>query len=449
MAGITFSGLASGIDTDAIVTQLIELERQPITRLENDKSYLNSRLSAFSAFEEKLNALKSVFEDLDTSDELRSYSATTASEEYFTVTASSSADAGSYDIEVINLAQVQKDVSIGYASSSEENFTAGTVTINGIDIAIGDGDSLGTIVDKINEANGGETPTGVSAALINDGTTNGYRIVLSGDDASTTITASASGVSADGVALSFSTTQPAQQASINVDGINIVSDNNTISGALPGVTLTLLKPNITGETTHLGVDVDAEAVKEKIEAFATAYNDIVNFIGEQKESSWANDSGLQSPRRRLQSFLSTTIGVSGSFQSLVAIGAKTNKDDGTISFDSAKLNDAIANDLESVEKLFLGEDGVEGIAEKFTSYLDGITDSADGIYASRKKSTESSIRSIDEQIERIELRLEKREQIMREQFYNLELLMSQMNSTSNYLSQQMTMLNSMSSGGDN
>jgi flagellar hook-associated protein 2 len=190
-------------------------------------------------------------------------------------------------------------------------------------------------------------------------------------------------------------------------------------------------------------------IKEKITAIATAYNDIIGFIDEQKESSWANDSGLQATRRRLQSYLTTSVGVSGDFQSLVSIGIQTNKDDGTVSFDSATLTDAINNDLDSVENLLLGEDGVEGIAEMFTSYIDGITDSTDGLYATRKESTESSIKSIDEQIERIELRLEKREQTMREQFYNLELLMSQMNSTSSYLSQQMTMMSSISSSGGN
>ncbi len=450
MAGITFGGLASGLDTNAIISQLMELERQPISRLENDKNYLNSRLSAFSDFESELKSLLTSFEDIDTPDELRSYSASSASDEFFSLTASSTATKGDYDIEVLSLAQVQKDVSAGYTSSTEADFSAGTVTINdGTDdtfIAVDAGDSLADIVDKINLANTGDTATGIAAALINDGTASGSRIVLTGADASTTFTAT-SDVSAESTNLTFSNTQTATQASIKVDNITIVSDNNTISGAIPGVTLNLLKTNTTNETTHMSVDVDTEGVKSKIDAFVNAYNGIIDFISDQQDTSWGNDSGMRNAKRFIQNLLVTSVGGTGDYQHLVDIGISTNESNGTIKVNSTILNDAINNNLEDLEKLIVGESGVEGIAEKFTSYLESMTDSMEGLYASRKTSTESSIRSIENNIDQMELRLIKREETMKKQFYSLELLMSQMNSTSSYLSQQMTMINNMSGGG--
>ncbi len=287
----------------------------------------------------------------------------------------------------------------------------------------------------------------MAAALINDGTTNGARILLTGEDASTTFTAS-SDVSADSTALTFSNTQPATQASIKVDNITIVSDNNTITGAIPGVTLNLLKTNTATETTHMSVDVDTEGVKSKIDSFITAYNGIINFIADQQETSWGNDSGLRNAKRYLQNLLVTSVGGTGDYQYLVDLGISTDENDGTIKVNSTTLNDAISNNLEDVEKLIVGETGVEGIAAKFTSYLEGITSSSDGLYASRKTSTESSIRTIENNIAQMELRLIKREETMRKQFSSLELLMSQMNSTSSYLSQQMTMISNMNSGGN-
>ena len=447
MAAISFGGLASGLDTNTIVTELMRLERQPIKRLENDKSFLQTRLTAFSNFESKLKSLKSAFEKLDTSDELRSYSAKAASEDFFSVSAASTAAPGSYDIEVVSLARVQKDVSSGYTTASGTSFTAGTVTINGTDISIADGDSLADITDKINLANTGDTPTGVSAALINDGTAAGYRIVLTGKDASTAFTATVAGVSAEGTGLSFSNTQTAQQATVKVDNITMVSDNNTLTGAIPGVTLDLLKTNPPGEITKLSVDVDREAIKGKLNGFVTAYNDIIKFIDGQKDAGWANDNGMKTVRRNIQNLLVTGVGGTGAYQHLVDIGISTNKDDGTISFDSAKLDDAITNKMPDLEKLFAGETGVDGISKKYIDFLSSMTDSVNGIYASRKKSTDTSIRSIEDNINRIELRLEKRERSIREQFNSLELLMSQMNSTSSYLNQQMTMLSNMSMGG--
>ena len=445
MSSITFGGLATGLDTDSIVKELMALERKPIERLQNDKAYLNSRVQAFSEFEGKLKDLLTAMEDMDTSRELRSYTATSGSDEFFSATASGSAAPGSYQIEVRHLAQLQKDVSNGYASSDETNFSAGTITINGSDITIEDGDSLANIVDKINTANEGDTPTGITAALINDGSTNGYRIVLTGKDASTTFTASTDGVSADGVDLSFNNTQPAQQANIVVDGIDIVSDNNTISNAIPGVTLTLLKEHETGASTPFGVEIDQEGIKQKIDTFISAYNDIIKFVDDQSDTSWGRDSGLQSTKRRLQNMLVTNIDGTGDFHNLVALGFKTNKDDGTLSVDSTALQDAISENLESVEKLFLGEEGVEGITQRFKTFLDGITDSQDGIYASRKASTDSNIRRIDSNIETMEMRLEQREKTLRMKFEAMEKLVSSLNATGSYVTQQMSMISSMSS----
>lgn len=446
MASITFGGLASGLDTNAIIDALMDIERQPLERLERDKSFYKSRLEAFSTFDSKLDALKAAFEDIDTSSEFRSYSAKSASEEFFSVETSSLASAGSYAVEVVNLAQVQKDVSAGYASPSDPSFSAGSLSINGTNIAIDGGDALSTIVDKINAANAGDTPTGVSAALINDGTASGYRIVLSGEDASSTFSATATGVSANGTALTFTGTQTAQQATAIVDGITIVSNNNTLSGAIPGVTVNLLKENEAGEATSLSVSVDTEGVKAKLDQFVTAYNEIITFIADQKDTSWQNDSGLQSVKRRMQKMLVQNVGGTGSLQHLVDIGVSTDENDGTISLDATKINDLIANDFESLEQLFLGDGENGGIVESFSSYLDSVTSSVDGLYASKKKSTDSSIKGIDRNIQNMELRLEQRERSMRTQFEALELLMSSMNSTSSYLTQQISNMNNNNNG---
>ncbi|WP_319588647.1 flagellar filament capping protein FliD [uncultured Desulfobulbus sp.] len=442
MASITFGGLASGIDTDSIITQLMNIEKKPLTRLENDKSYLNTRLTAFSNFNTKLKALETAIEDLDSTNKFRSYSATLASEEYFSIQTSSSSKAGSYNVEVVNLAQVQKTASVGYASSSTSTFSAGIIDISGTTITVDPGDNLANIVDKINSVNTGDTATGVSAALINDGTTNGFRIVLTGQDASTEFTATATGVSADSRSLTFASTQTAQQASVIVDGLPIVSNNNTLKNAIPGVDLTLLKKNTTGATTQLSVDVDNDGVKVKLNTFVSAYNDIIKFITDQKDTSWANDSSLQSAKRRLQNMLVDSAGGSGSLHRLAEIGISTDKKDGTISLDSSKIDKIISEDFQSLENLFIGEDGSEGINDKFINYLSGLTDSTTGLYASKKKSTESAVKGIEKNIDNMELRLEKREKSMRSQFEALELLMSSMNATSTYLSQQISSMNS-------
>ena len=116
MASITFGGLASGLDTDSIITALMNVEKKPLTKLENDKTYLNTRLKAFADFNTKLKSFESSFKALNSTDQFRSYSATATSAEFFSLKATSTAKAGSYNIEVVNLARVQKTASVGYAS---------------------------------------------------------------------------------------------------------------------------------------------------------------------------------------------------------------------------------------------------------------------------------------------------------------------------------------------
>ncbi len=214
-----------------------------------------------------------------------------------------------------------------------------------------------------------------------------------------------------------------------------------LKNAIPGVDLTLLKTNTAGVSTQMSVAVDNEGVKKKLDAFVSAYNDIIKFVSDQKGSSWANDSSMQSAKRRMMGMLTEAVGGDNPLQRLVDIGIKTNKDDGTISLDSTKIEKLISEDFESLENLFLGKDGADGINDKFLNYLSGLTDSNQGLYASKKKSTESAVKGIERNIDSMNLRLEKREASLRAQFQSLELLMSSMNATSNYLTQQISSMN--------
>ncbi|MEZ4483764.1 MAG: flagellar filament capping protein FliD [Syntrophotaleaceae bacterium] len=266
-------------------------------------------------------------------------------------------------------------------------------------------------------------------------------MILTGDDAATTFSATVSGATtANGyAALTFSNTQPQSLASIVVDGIAITGESNTFDEAIPGVSFTVSKENALGESTSLSVEVDQGAVKSKIEGMVSAYNDIINFLDDQKDAGWGHDSGFRSAKRRLQNLLVTSVGGSGNISSLSQLGLKTQRD-GTLAIDSSTLENAIATDLESIDKLLAGEEGVEGISAQFVTYLENITDSFDGLLSSRKQSSDREIRRIEQNITNTEARLEKREQTLRAQFDALETLVSAMNQQSSFLTQQLSQL---------
>ncbi len=440
---ITFGGLATGLDTNAIISELMTIERQPITRLETDKSFFSSRLQAFKDLDGLLGSLQTKAEAIDTAAEIDSPGLKQSSDLYYSASATDTAGLGSYQIEVMSLAQVQKDVSGGYADKTTSTFGTGnmTLTVGGTPTSItidATNNSLEGIAKAINDA-----ATGVTATVINDGTSSPYRLVLSGDAVDKTFTLDTSGLSGGtDTNPAMTTTQAAQQAHIQVDNIDIYSNSNTIADAIPGVTLDLLKADATVATT-LSVSVDQDATKSKIQDFVNAYNAIVNQISSQKDADWGNDAGFRTVKRGLQSLLTTSIsGLSGSYSSLAELGFETQKD-GTISLNSTTLSKAMDTDYKGMVAVFAGETGIDGISKKFADLLTGMTDTTDGLLASKQKSTDDTISRIDDRIGRLEARMEIREKTLRSQFAAMESLVSAMNNQSSFLSQQMTNLANM------
>ncbi len=433
---IQIGGLATGLDTNELITELLRIERKPIERLEREQSYLKSRLDAFTKFDSKLQGLLEKAEGLASYDDIAANKAEAASEEYFSVSASASAEQGDYNINVVSLARREKEVSQGVADINAQEFGTGTLslTVGGqsVDITVdATNNSLGGIRDAINAAG-----AGVGASIINDGDPdNPYRLVLTADEAGTAVEATASLSGGTYASPLFTQTQEGTQAHIKVDGIDIYRNSNSITEAIPGVTIDLLKPHAgAAETTGVQVDLDVDAVEKKVKDFVTAYNDVVNFISDQSDSSWGRDSGLYMPMRRLQSMIGSALGGDNSIQTLTQLGVSTQKD-GTLKVDGAVLKDAISDDLDGVVGLFAGSAATEGLSAKLVDYLESVTDRSDGILASRKTATDSGLRRLDSQIERQEARLEQREETLRAQFTAMEQLVSSMNATSSYLSQ--------------
>jgi len=190
----------------------------------------------------------------------------------------------------------------------------------------------------------------------------------------------------------------------------------------------------TQSTTTVNVSSDNEATTEKINEFVAAYNEIITFISDQKSAGWGNDSAFRSIKRGLQNLLVSRQG-EGTYTSLSQIGFETQRD-GTITLNSSSLSSALSNDYDAVIGLFSGDSNVEGISDKFATYLDTLTDSIDGLYAGRKETTESNSRRIDQRIITMEARLEQKEKTLRAQFSAMEDLVSGLNAQGGYLLQQ-------------
>ncbi|HBG20959.1 MAG TPA: flagellar hook-associated protein 2 [Desulfobulbaceae bacterium] len=479
---ITFSGLATGLDTDSIVKDIMALERASLNRVEAKKEKATQRLEAFGQFKAKLDALKSAVGDMTLTSQLRSTKATLSSESAFTATTTSGMS-GSYNISVAQLSQVQKTITDGFSSNTASVLGTGTITVNGTQITVNeDNNSLAELAQSINAQS--ET-TGVRASIINDGSgATPYHLVFTGKDASTSFTVTSDLKDALNAPIDLGETnvQSAQQAVVFIDGIKVVSETNTLSEAISGVTLNL---NAVSSTSHSGtpevgidpwdwadppvynstrmdVESDTGAVKEKITAFVTAYNDAINWIlsgyeefggssevaeveeGSDEEavlgSVLRGDATINSMKRQLQNVLTSSVDTVGGFKILSEIGITTNLN-GTLQQNNTKLDDALQKKFDDTVYLLSGDDTTTGVMKNLNSLLLKMTSSTIGMYAQQKNAYDSSVDIYDSQIDQMELRLTKREQILRAQFSAMEQLVSSLNAQGSFLTQQMNALN--------
>ncbi len=303
-------GGGSGIDTQSLANSLVAAERAP-RQSAIDKNIKKNEdiVSGLSAMKYALSNLKSAFDDLKDVSDYKSIVVNNSNTTAFTATASSSAAAGNHTVEVTALATAQRTAgTLAFASTSSSvnggkamALTLGGTAFSGgttISIAAGNDTPQG-MVDAINAAN-----VGLSAYLVNTGdATTPYKVVVngkSGADNSFTMTASdtasGGGTVDSGFDFSSSNLQDAADAAATIDGISVTSSSNTITGAIPGLTL-LLKGTNSGSPAAVDLSNDTSVAKGKVNALVAAYNDANSLMDE-----------LTNPKSTLATYGGTLVG---------------------------------------------------------------------------------------------------------------------------------------------
>lgn len=453
MGTISFSGLASGIDTQSLITQLMYLERAPERLLQTKQEKLQSQIDLYKQIKTTLTEFQSSAQSIKTSSTFKGVKAEIGDSSVLTASASSTAMEGVHTVEVTTLARSQRQVSVGYASASSLTFNTGSFTIDDgtgtvttINIAEGQ-NSLNGIVAAINDSD-----ANVTASIINDGSGTPYRLVVTGKDTknytidfSGLSTAPAGGTGSLAPTLlgpGDPTYQAGTAASFKVDGVSITRTSNTVTDVLEGVTLSLLKE---GSTTSVAITNDTDNVTEKINNFVKEFNDALTLINKQTvydstgktSSALSGDATLRTVQTQLQRLITTPVSGVSSFSTLASIGITTDSKTGTLSVDATKLSDALKNDFEGVVDLFTHNgdtaglaDDQYGLAQQFNLVLDRFTHSytegsnLNGLIETRISGLTNSIKDIDKQIESMELRMEQREKVLTAKFTAMETLIS-------------------------
>lgn len=445
MATTSSLGIGTGVDLQSMLSSIIAAERAPINALDTKIAAANSKISLYGTLKSKMDALKTAADTLQFPSRLSALSATSSDTTVMTASANYTAAVGSYGMEVTQLAGNQKSFTTAYAAGStfgpgDINFTvsgvaAATITLSGA------GSSLQDVSTAINNAK-----VGVTATVITDAT-GSQRMILTGDKSGAANTFSmTSSLAASGSQpslASFDTTTVglnrtvAQDAKMKVDGIELTSVTNTFSN-IGGLTLTAAKLG----TSNVTVQNDSTKITAAAQAFVDAYNAVVTLI---KSNSGYNattkvgqpfngDGTIRSVVNTLGTARTTvpTELSSATLKTLSSIGISLQQS-GLLSLDSGKLNTTVKNTPTDVVKV-LNVYG-KSFSDQVTAML-----ASSGTVSSRVNSLDSSVRRFQESQDKMEVRVALVEKRYRAQFTALDKLVSSMQTTSSYLTQQIAQL---------
>jgi len=450
MATITAAGVGSGLDVGSIVSQLMAVERAPIIALDKRVSSQQSRLSIYGQVKGALSSLQTAAEAIGKTDKFAVFKANVADSTVLNAAIGTGARAGSYSIDVNFLAQAHKLASAGF-SDNDAAIDTGTLTLEvgqetrtiTID---GSNNTLAGVRDAINAAK-----AGVTATIINDGSANPARLVVTADDTGASNTIKMSGIAglefdpATGTG-SMEQKVAAQDAQFEIDGIPITRSSNTVADAIEGVTLTLNKLG----TSSLAVQADNETVKKNIEAFVKAYNDVNALIRKQSTydatsktaGTLTGDSTMRAVLGRLRTIVGSEVaGSPGGFGRLSELGINLQTD-GSLKIDSAKLDAAMKEPTKDISGVFGDATGSAGIAASLSTEVKTML-ASDGLVTNRTDGINATIKRLNDNKAALEVRMTRIEARLRAQFTALDMAMGSMNATSQYLTQQLSALASM------
>lgn len=313
---------------------------------------------------------------------------------------------------------------------------ADTAGVAGNAIAISEASDAGNAIAASGATLAGGASPSYSASLVNTGTSAApaYSLVLT---ARKTGTAGAfTATSGGGLAMTFSTTQTAQDASLTVDGIGITRSSNVVGDAITGVTFSLVKDTVASGPISVTVSKDSSAVKGKIQSFISAYNDLRSYISANtKYNSVSKVAGplmgemaVNTVSSGLVSLLGNAVsGLTGTFTSLSRVGI-TNQKDGTLSMSATKMDAAMGADFQGVVDLFSKNltTGTEGVAYKIQAKIDQWMSSAGGAVATRKTGLSDAIRRLAGQMSEKESAVVVYEKALKEKYSRMELLVSRL-----------------------
>jgi len=437
-------GLVSGLNTDDVITQLLQVEAAPLKTMEAQKTSYQQQLTAWKSLDLRLTALQTSATPLTYDGFTNRKSATTSDESYLAVSVTSSAQEGSYDVFVKSLARA-------HMMQSQESFTnydqttvgTGTLTIktgnDTVDVQITESNNtLEGIVSAINTSD-----AGVNASYVNIGTTTSpsYKRLLTSKNTGTadSITVTSSGITG----LAFEDQQHAADAEIWIgdkadpdNNLKFVRSTNSISDAHVGITFDLQKIQAS-DSSYINIKVNRTntGAQSSVSSFLSSINSLNDYFGQQffydadtgEQGVLQGDSTLITIQGKIDDLVYGYSSNSGIYHNLAQIGISADSATGKLSItDQDLFDEVLSQHAEDVEKLF--NDDSYGIAKKMKTYIDGLTKADTGTVVGMEELAQGQIDSIENDMKDKSAYITRQEEYYRKQFNALETALNKLKS---------------------
>ena len=458
---ISSAGIGSGLDVAKIVEQTVAAEKIPLKKLEYKAEGIQTQISTYGEIKSLTSKLGDIVSKL-TRDSAWNGVSISSSNPTLSGTMTGIAATGTYNIKVTDLAQAQTTALGGAGGAAlpkdKPMGAAGTIKLTmgaeSKDIAIESSDTLTKIATKINEAG-----MGIQASIVTN-VDGQERLMLRSKETGTdkAFTVDLGSLSSAPAALGQTTTQTAQNAKVELNGMEVESSTNTFANTIPGMSFTVSE--VTSTAATLNVKADTEAMKKNIQEFVDTYNELNDLLTKstksvrtadgkldpsvQKEGvgTLQGDSATVSLQNSLRMLTQGISGSTGGLTRLAEIGIQM-QEGGKLSTDTTKLDKALTN-LEGLKGLFankadaLGQGG--GIAVNFKNFTDKLL-SFDGTLNTKTDSLERTLKSNSAEQTKVNTRADTLEKRLYAQYSALDTKMASLNALNAYVSQMVTTWN--------
>lgn len=350
------------------------------------------------------------------------------------------AEVGTYEFEVLNLANTNSIMTYGFEDRDKSEVGVGYISFKTPagetrEVYIGsDNNTLDGVAGAINKAG-----LGVRAHVVNDGTDSDepWRLVITGEGTGWRENFEwPEFYLLDGdMEFDRERLREAKSAIIRFNGMPIMADENTLKDLLPGVNINL-KDAKPGTSIKLDITPDIEIIKERAQGFVNGMNEVLGFIQQQNSlvadshkdptKALGGDVGLKAIESRMRNIIQLTTNERPSTVTrLRDVGIVFNRN-GTLDFDAEKFQKALEDDFDGCASFFAGSSPLTGFANEMIGLVDGAIRTGDGLVSIKESALKTRLDKVERDRDSATERAQKRLEKIKTQFVRADAAMANM-----------------------